>query len=176
MLQEKKKSGARSNFKRWVNLNFFNLYLTLSSLFSSHFFQDNILPWFTCREHDKKVCILGLTSLFSLPAGQLPGEVLPHVFRALLELLVAYKDQLAGQWLFISLIFLITDLADIPIWTFVTEAAKAEEEEEDEDGDDDDMDEFQTDDEDEDGDDENPDETDGSTLRKLAAQVCLLWP
>jgi hypothetical protein len=146
MLQEKKKSGARSNFKRWVNLNFFNLYLTLSSLFSSHFFQDNILPWFTCREHDKKVCILGLTSLFSLPAGQLPGEVLPHVFRALLELLVAYKDQLA-------------------------EAAKAEEEEEDEDGDDDDMDEFQTDDEDEDGDDENPDETDGSTLRKLAAQA-----
>nr|BAH19493.1 AT3G59020 [Arabidopsis thaliana] len=113
MLQEKKKSGARSNFK---------------------------------REHDKKVCILGLTSLFSLPAGQLPGEVLPHVFRALLELLVAYKDQLA-------------------------EAAKAEEEEEDEDGDDDDMDEFQTDDEDEDGDDENPDETDGSTLRKLAAQA-----
>ncbi|AEE79861.1 ARM repeat superfamily protein [Arabidopsis thaliana] len=112
MLQEKKKSGARSNFK---------------------------------REHDKKVCILGLTSLFSLPAGQLPGEVLPHVFRALLELLVAYKDQLA--------------------------AAKAEEEEEDEDGDDDDMDEFQTDDEDEDGDDENPDETDGSTLRKLAAQA-----
>ncbi|CAE6076732.1 unnamed protein product [Arabidopsis arenosa] len=113
MLQEKKKSGARSNFK---------------------------------REHDKKVCILGLTSLFNLPAGQLPGEVLPHVFRALLELLVAYKDQLA-------------------------EAAKAEEEEEEEDGDDDDMDEFQTDDEDEDGDDENPDETDGSTLRKLAAQA-----
>ena len=35
------------------------------------------------------------------------------------------------------------------------------------------MDDFQTDDEDDEGDDENPDETDGSTLRKLAAQVCL---
>ena len=52
----------------------------------------------------------------------------------------------------------------------VTEAAKAEDEE---DEDDDNMDDFQTDDEDDDGDDENPYETDGSTLRKLAAQVCL---
>ncbi|KAF8098130.1 hypothetical protein N665_0273s0030 [Sinapis alba] len=93
-------------------------------------------------EHDKKVCILGLTSILSLPAGQLPGEVLPPVFRALLELLVAYKDQLA-------------------------EAAKAEEED-DEDGDDDNMDDFETDEED---DEENPDETDDSTLRKLAAQA-----
>ncbi|CAN6829095.1 unnamed protein product [Brassica oleracea] len=94
-------------------------------------------------EHDKKVCILGLTSILSLPAGQLPGEVLPHVFRALLELLVGYKDQLA-------------------------EAAKAEEEEDEEDGDDDNMDDFETDDED---DEENPDETDESKLRKLAAQA-----
>ncbi|CAN8280002.1 unnamed protein product [Cochlearia groenlandica] len=93
-------------------------------------------------EHDKKVCILGLTSLLSLPSGQLPGEVLPPIFRTLLELLVAYKDQLA-------------------------EAAKAEEEEDD-DEDDDNMDEFQTDDED---DDESPEETDGNTLRKLAAQA-----
>ncbi|CAF2059526.1 unnamed protein product [Brassica napus] len=98
---------------------------------------------FKRREHGKKVCILGLTSLLCLPAGQFPGEVLPPVFRALLELLVAYKDQLA-------------------------EAAKAEDEE---DEDDDNMDDFQTDDEDDDGDDENPDETDGSTLRKLAAQA-----
>ncbi|KAF2608363.1 hypothetical protein F2Q68_00045097 [Brassica cretica] len=29
------------------------------------------------REHGKKVCILGLTSLLCLPAGQFPGEVLP---------------------------------------------------------------------------------------------------
>ncbi|KAG5399673.1 hypothetical protein IGI04_014280 [Brassica rapa subsp. trilocularis] len=47
-------------------------------------------------EHDKKVCILGLTSILSLPAGQLPGEVLPPVFRALLELLAkdfrSYSD------------------------------------------------------------------------------------
>ncbi|CAN8254239.1 unnamed protein product [Cochlearia groenlandica] len=114
MLQEKKKSGERANFK---------------------------------GEHDKKVCILGLTSLLSLPAGQLPGEVLPHIFKALLELLAAYKDQLA-------------------------EAAKEEEEEDDDDDDDDGMDdEFQTDDEDDDGDDQNPDETDVSTLRKLAAQA-----
>lgn len=35
------------------------------------------------------------------------------------------------------------------------------------------MDDFETDDED---DEENPDETDESTLRKLAAQVCLLNP
>ncbi|CAH8310505.1 unnamed protein product [Eruca vesicaria subsp. sativa] len=86
------------------------------------------------REHGKKVCILGLTSLLCLPAGQLPGEVLPPVFRALLELLVAYKDQLA-------------------------ETAKAEEEE---DEDDDIMDDFQMDDEDDEGDEENPDETDGT--------------
>ncbi|KAH0918937.1 LOW QUALITY PROTEIN: hypothetical protein HID58_026597 [Brassica napus] len=48
------------------------------------------------REHGKKVCILGLTSLLCLPAGQLPGEVLPPVFRALLELLAkdfrSYSD------------------------------------------------------------------------------------
>ncbi|CAA7016727.1 unnamed protein product [Microthlaspi erraticum] len=97
-------------------------------------------------EHDKKVCILGLTSLLNLPADLLPGDVLPPVFRAILELLVAYKDQLA-------------------------ESAKAEEEEEDDDEDDDNMDEFLSDDEVDEGDDENPDETDASTLRKLAAQA-----
>ncbi|KAJ7957326.1 importin beta-like SAD2 [Quillaja saponaria] len=74
------------------------------------------------REHDKKVCCLGLTSLLALPADQLPGEALDRVFRATLELLVAYKDQVA-------------------------EGAKEEEAE-----DDNDMDGFQTDDEDEDED------------------------
>lgn len=60
-----------------------------------------------------------------------------------------------------------------PLCTCITEAAKAEEEEDEEDGDDDNMDDFETDDEDNE---ENPDETDESTLRKLAAQVCLLNP
>ncbi|CAJ1838599.1 unnamed protein product [Sphenostylis stenocarpa] len=103
------------------------------------------------REHEKKVCCLGLTSLLSLPADQLPAEALGRVFRANLDLLVAYKDQVA-------------------------EAAKEEEAE-----DDDDMDGFQTDDEDEDGngfdkemgvDADDGEDTDTITLRKLAEQVC----
>ncbi|XP_027365249.1 importin beta-like SAD2 isoform X2 [Abrus precatorius] len=104
------------------------------------------------REHDKKVCCLGLTSLLALPADQLPGEALGQVFRATLNLLVAYKDQVA--------------------------AAKEEEAEED----DDDMDGFQTDDEDEDGngsdkemgvDAEDGDEHEAHSgkLRKLAEQA-----
>ncbi|XP_061364676.1 importin beta-like SAD2 isoform X3 [Gastrolobium bilobum] len=48
------------------------------------------------REHDKKVCCLGLTSLLALPADQLPGEALGRVFRATLDLLVSYKDQVAA--------------------------------------------------------------------------------
>ncbi|KAJ9546837.1 hypothetical protein OSB04_019380 [Centaurea solstitialis] len=47
------------------------------------------------REHDKKVCCLGLTSLLPLPPDQLPAEALERVFKATLELLVAYKDQVA---------------------------------------------------------------------------------
>ncbi|RDY03360.1 Importin beta-like SAD2 [Mucuna pruriens] len=47
------------------------------------------------REHEKKVCCLGLTSLLALPADQLPGEALGRVFRANLDLLVSYKDQVA---------------------------------------------------------------------------------
>ncbi|XP_004492039.1 importin beta-like SAD2 [Cicer arietinum] len=102
------------------------------------------------REHEKKVCCLGLISLLALPADQLPGEALGRVFRATLDLLVAYKDQVA-------------------------EAAKEEEAE-----DDDDMDGFQTDDDDEDGnsfykemgvDADDGDEADAITLRKLAEQA-----
>ncbi|KAG4922859.1 hypothetical protein JHK86_051672 [Glycine max] len=102
------------------------------------------------REHEKKVCCLGLTSLLALPADQLPAEALGRVFRANLDLLVAYKEQVA-------------------------EAAKEEEAE-----DDDDMDGFQTDDEDEDGsgfdkemgvDADDGEDTDTITLRKLAEQV-----
>ncbi|KAF3976194.1 hypothetical protein CMV_000591 [Castanea mollissima] len=69
-------------------------------------------------EHDKKVCCLGLTSLLLLPADELPAEALGRVFKAALDLLVAYKDQVA-------------------------EAAKEDEAEDDDDG----MDGFQTDDE-----------------------------
>ncbi|KAI5599624.1 hypothetical protein POPTR_002G232600v4 [Populus trichocarpa] len=102
------------------------------------------------REHDKKVCCLGLTSLLALPADQLPGDALGRVFRATLDLLVQYKDQLA-------------------------EAAKEEEAE-----DLDDMDGFQTDDEDDDADEsdkemgvdaEDGDEAESIKLQKLAAQA-----
>jgi hypothetical protein len=48
------------------------------------------------REHDKKVCCLGLTSLISLPADHIPGEALNRIFKATLDLLVAYKEQVAG--------------------------------------------------------------------------------
>ncbi|TYI66575.1 hypothetical protein E1A91_D09G233500v1 [Gossypium mustelinum] len=46
------------------------------------------------REHDKKVCCLGLTSLLALPGEQFPGEALERVFKATLDLLVAYKGQI----------------------------------------------------------------------------------
>ncbi|XP_054821841.1 importin beta-like SAD2 [Prosopis cineraria] len=102
------------------------------------------------REHDKKVCCLGLTSVLAVPADQLLGDAFGRVFRATLDLLVAYKDQVA-------------------------EAAKEEEAE-----DDDDMDGFQTDDDEdgngdsdkEMGDDaEDGDEADTEKLRKLAEQA-----
>jgi len=111
------------------------------------------------REHDKKVCCLGLTSLLPLPADQLPGEALGRVFRATLDLLVAYKEQVA-------------------------EAAKEEEAEEDED--DDDMDGLQSDDEEDDGgngsdkemgvDAEDGDEADSIRLKKFAAQAKAFRP
>ncbi|KAM0916062.1 hypothetical protein ACQ4PT_010415 [Festuca glaucescens] len=47
------------------------------------------------KEHGKKVCCLGLTSLIGLPANHIPAEALERVFKATLELLVAYKDQVA---------------------------------------------------------------------------------
>lgn len=51
------------------------------------------------REHDKKVCILGLASLLAVPSVAMPPELqtgLDQVFRALLKLLVAYKEQREG--------------------------------------------------------------------------------
>ncbi|KAL6503651.1 hypothetical protein OROGR_025574 [Orobanche gracilis] len=101
------------------------------------------------REQDKKVCCLGLTSLLPLPAEQLPGEALGRVFKSTLDLLVAYKDQLA-------------------------ESAKEEE-----DGEDDDvLDNFQTEDEDEEADSdkdmgvdsEDEDEVGSVELHNLAAK------
>ncbi|KAL3621644.1 secondary alcohol dehydrogenase (SADH2) [Castilleja foliolosa] len=102
------------------------------------------------REHEKKVCCLGLASLIPLPADQMPVEAVERVFKSTLDLLVAYKDQVA-------------------------EAAK-EEEEEDEDIDD--MDNYQTDDDEEAGSDkemgldaEDGDEADSIKLQKLAASA-----
>ncbi|KAI7748981.1 hypothetical protein M8C21_033898 [Ambrosia artemisiifolia] len=103
------------------------------------------------RENDKKVCCLGLTSLLSLSADQLPLEALERVFKAILGLLVAYKDQLA-------------------------EAEKKGPEDDDDIDNDDDMDDgLQTDDDDvsdrEMGlDDEDGDEVNSSRLQKLGAQ------
>ncbi|CAH1416756.1 unnamed protein product [Lactuca virosa] len=100
------------------------------------------------RENDKKICCLGLTSMLSLPSNQLPGEALERVFKATLDLLVAYKDQLA-------------------------EAEKEEAEE-----DDDDMNDGLQSDDEADGsdremgfDDEDGDEADSLRLQKLAAQA-----
>ena len=42
------------------------------------------------------MCCLGLISLLALLDDQLPGEALGRVFRATLDLLIAYKDQVAG--------------------------------------------------------------------------------
>ncbi|KAF5762015.1 putative importin-beta domain, armadillo-like helical, exportin-2, central domain-containing protein [Helianthus annuus] len=96
------------------------------------------------RENDKKICCLGLTSLLSLSADQLPLEALERVFKATLDLLVAYKDQLT---------------------------AEKEAPEDDDDDDDDDMnDSLQTDDDDYDDDDEDGDEANSSRLQKLGAQ------
>ncbi|XP_022018773.1 importin beta-like SAD2 [Helianthus annuus] len=97
------------------------------------------------RENDKKICCLGLTSLLSLSADQLPLEALERVFKATLDLLVAYKDQL-------------------------TEAEKEAPEDDDDDDDDDMNDSLQTDDDDYDDDDEDGDEANSSRLQKLGAQ------
>jgi hypothetical protein len=46
------------------------------------------------REQEKKICCLGLTSLLPLPGDQLPdGKTLELLYKANLDLLVAYKDQ-----------------------------------------------------------------------------------
>lgn len=69
------------------------------------------------REHDKKVCILGLASVLHLPLEVVPVELqlgLDQVFKALLNLLLAYKDQRAGTWcLMLSHCAVLPDLARI---------------------------------------------------------------
>ncbi|KAL9269091.1 Importin beta-like SAD2-like protein [Drosera capensis] len=104
------------------------------------------------REYDKKICCLGLTSLLSLPADQLPSEAWGRIFRATLELLVAYKDQVA-------------------------ESAKEIEDEDD----DNDIDDFLSDDEDDfedemEDEEEDKDEADNAKLKKLAAQAKTFRP
>ncbi|CAF1824795.1 BnaC04g12980D [Brassica napus] len=92
-----------------ANMLYYNPGLTLGVLHNTglastvfdHWFQmlqqkrKSGLPANFKREHDKKVCCLGLTSLLALPGGQFPDEALQRVFRATLDLLVAYKNQIA---------------------------------------------------------------------------------
>jgi hypothetical protein len=111
-----------------------------------------ILGCLYCREHDKKVCILGLASLLLVPTEAMPHELqsgLNEVFKAVLKLLVAYKEQR-------------------------TEASKGLEDGENEDedldgwgsGDDDDWDKEIADDED-----EGDEAADSQKLQRLAAHV-----
>lgn len=76
------------------NLTLTNCFLSTWRIFSV------VWGFCDCREHDKKVCCLGLTSLLALPADQLPREALDRVFKATLDLLVAYKEQVAGFTLY----------------------------------------------------------------------------
>lgn len=117
--------------------------------------------------------------MLALPADQLPGEALGRVFRATLDLLVAYKDQVAGLFCTPSLFICIYNSRLNPhIYSahLHTEAAKDEEVEED-----DEMDGYPSDEDDDEGDGsdkemgfdaEDGDEVDSIKLQKLAAQVC----
>ncbi|KAL5665390.1 hypothetical protein ACJX0J_025498, partial [Zea mays] len=92
-----------------ANALYYNPALTLESLNKLGVAADIFNHWFAMlqqvkksgarvnfkREHDKKVCCLGLTSLIALPADKIPAEALDRIFKATLELLVAYKDQVA---------------------------------------------------------------------------------
>ncbi|KAF8689581.1 hypothetical protein HU200_041756 [Digitaria exilis] len=92
-----------------ANALYYNPALTLETLNKLGVAADIFNHWFTMlqqvkksgarvnfkREHDKKVCCLGLTSLIGLPADKIPAEALDRIFKATLELLVAYKDQVA---------------------------------------------------------------------------------
>lgn len=92
MLQQVKKSGARANFKRYACLCFQAFFCRSHISYS----EVRFMYCFIYREHDKKVCCLGLTSLIGLPADKITADALDRIFKATLELLVAYKDQVAG--------------------------------------------------------------------------------
>lgn len=110
MIQEVKKSGVRVHFRRyiivllfyisayWVDQLFF-IQPPYSLYIGFYDFWYFIIPKISlnCREHDKKICCLGLTSMLLLPADQLPDDALQRVFKATLDLLVSYKDQVAGR-------------------------------------------------------------------------------
>ncbi|KAL9684797.1 hypothetical protein QQ045_022238 [Rhodiola kirilowii] len=100
--------------KNWSPLDpadalYYNAALTLSILHKLNIATNIFTLWFQMlqevkrsgarvhfkREQDKKVCCLGLTSLLALPSDLLPGEALGRVFKAALDLLVAYKAQVA---------------------------------------------------------------------------------
>ncbi|GJM85010.1 hypothetical protein PR202_ga00737 [Eleusine coracana subsp. coracana] len=92
-----------------ANAFYYNPLLTLETLNKHRVATEIFSHWFAMlqqvkksgvranfkREHDKKVCCLGLTSLIRLPADQIPADALDRIFKATLELLVAYKDQVA---------------------------------------------------------------------------------
>lgn len=92
MLQQVRKSGLLANFKRSLFVILFQDEVS----FPFHLWLNQCKWVFHCREHDKKVCCLGLISLLALPADQLPDDALGRIFRATLDLLVKYKDQVAG--------------------------------------------------------------------------------
>ncbi|RWW04426.1 hypothetical protein GW17_00032357 [Ensete ventricosum] len=124
------------------------------------------MPCVNCRLHDKKVCCLGLTSLLCLPADHFPGEALEHIFKATLDLLVSYKDQVAGTSFCIflhmwqKLILLLTEAEKLNDAADDMDGFDADEENEEEDSDK------------EMGDDtEDGDEVDSLELQKLAAEV-----
>uniref|UniRef100_A0A7N0UGH1 Importin N-terminal domain-containing protein n=1 Tax=Kalanchoe fedtschenkoi TaxID=63787 RepID=A0A7N0UGH1_KALFE len=143
---------------------YYNAVLTLSILHKLNITTDIFSLWFQMLEHvkksgarvhfkreqDKKVCCLGMTSLLALPTDLIPREALERVFKAALELLAAYKTQVA-------------------------ENKKLEEEAEEDEEEDDNMDGFQSDDDDDEdggmGDAEDGDEADSLKLQKLAAQA-----
>ncbi|KAL4567898.1 hypothetical protein LXL04_023494 [Taraxacum kok-saghyz] len=74
-----------------ANALYYNAPLTLNILCCNR--PKRVVPANLNSEHDKKVCLLGLTSLLMLPLDQFPGEALERVFKATLDLLVAYNDQ-----------------------------------------------------------------------------------
>lgn len=146
---------------------------------------------------------MGLTSLLALPSDQLPREALDRVFKATLELLVAYKEQVAGATFysksyfssvidakcvpFIFVLLAIKILLDFlglhPFFFLVSLLFSCLESAKEEDGDDDNMDGFQTEDDDDEEDDsdkemgvdaDEADDADTRKLHKLAAQVCKL--